>query len=250
MKLKTKNFLRKLFSYLGYEIKRKTQDVQFDFYSIFLGINSTVHRPILTIQIGANDGKTNDPIFTAAKHFSSKIILVEPQVDLHDKLRSNYSDFSGELVILSNIIGDFESPQKLYRIRKNYHLNYFRRSNSNPTGISSLHEEHLKKMLIKNGFGVQEHPKMIEHILVESERLENLIKNYTYTHNIFLQIDCEGADWMVLKTLASARPNIINFEQKHLSQQDLDEVFNWLKVNGYLFSSHGGDCLAYRNKIQ
>ena len=56
--------------------KTHTQDVQFDFYSIFLGINSTVHRPILTIKL-ANDGKTNDPIFTAAKHFSSKIILVE-----------------------------------------------------------------------------------------------------------------------------------------------------------------------------
>ena len=40
MKLKIKNFLRKLFTYMGYEIKRNTQDVQFDFYSIFLGINS------------------------------------------------------------------------------------------------------------------------------------------------------------------------------------------------------------------
>ena len=246
MKAKIKYLLKFFFSYLGYDIKRITHDAKFDFYSIYLGINSTVHRPILTIQIGANDGKTNDPIFNAAKHFSSKIILVEPQVELHEKLRLNYKDFSGDLDIFNNIIGDFEKEQKLYRIRKEYHADYYRRSNSNPTGISSLKSSHVKKMLEKHGFASMDNSKMIEHILVKSERLQNLLKTYTVSHNIFLQVDCEGADWLVLKTLDSIRPNIINFEQKHLSQEDLDEVFNWLNVNGYFFSSHGGDCLAYR----
>ena len=101
-------------------------------------------------------------------------------------------------------------------------------------------------MLIKHGYGYSEQEKMIEYISIKCENLFNLLKNYIRSHTIFLQVDCEGADWLVIQTLGEIRPNIINFEQKHLLKEDSLEIFQWLHNNGYVTHSHGGDCLAYR----
>ena len=243
---KLKTVLKKTFLIFGFQLQRVPKDKYLDFFSIYLGIRSTTDKPTLTIQIGANDGKTNDPIYSSSKVFSDKIILVEPQFELHDKLRLNYGDYEGELEILDCLIAEAKHEQVLYRLKESYHSVYNKRSNSNPTGISSISKLHLQKMLTKHGFKEKEQEMMIEHLSIRCKNLFDLLKNYMLSHCIVLQVDCEGADWLVIKTLGDVRPNIINFEQKHLSSEDSRQIQQWLGSQGYLTHSHGGDCLAYR----
>ena len=73
----------------------------------------------MTVQVGANDGKTNDPIFT--KEFSDKLILIEPQVQLHERLRENYSDFKGQIEIHGVVISPNNKEQDLYTIKEKFH---------------------------------------------------------------------------------------------------------------------------------
>ncbi|MGM0520097.1 MAG: hypothetical protein ACQERD_10685 [Campylobacterota bacterium] len=44
------------------------------------------------VQVGANDGKSNDPIFKHLQKTECKAVFVEPQPDVYEKLLENYKD--------------------------------------------------------------------------------------------------------------------------------------------------------------
>ena len=231
---------------MGYEIRKRITWVPIDMYSVFVGIKSSSEKKILTVQVGANDGKTNDPIFAGAKEFSDKLILIEPQVQLHERLRENYSDFKGQIEIHGVVISPNNKEQDLYTIKEKFHNHYFKKAGSNPSGIASLDRQHLIKMLKKHGFNGHTSNQMIERRSVKCTTLKKILSSYNNDYFIVLQVDCEGADWLVLKTLESIIPNVINFEKKHLSKDHYDEIFNWLNETGYQHIDYGGDCLAIR----
>lgn len=205
------------------------------------------HQKILTIQIGANDGKTNDPIFHASKKFSDKVILIEPQVELHGKLKENYSDYTGELQILEALVSPIKGKVKLYNLKASVHHEYFKRAKSNPTGIASIDRLHLEKMLSKHGFSKSKFENFIRSKEVRTLQLTDILDDKISNDIIFLQVDCEGADWTVIKTLGDTLPNLINFEKKHLTKKHAEEAAEWLERNGYIVHDYDGDCLAVKN---
>ena len=101
-------------------------------------------------------------------------------------------------------------------------------------------------MLKKHGFNGHTSNQMIERRSVKCTTLKKILSSYNNDYFIVLQVDCEGADWLVLKTLESIIPNVINFEKKHLSKDHYDEICNWLNETGYQHIDYGGDCLAIR----
>lgn len=243
-----KKIIKAVLGRFGFKLERICSEISVDLFSCYFGLISAKlsYQKILTIQVGANDGKTNDPIFHAAKKFSDKIILIEPQIELHDILAQNYSDFKGELKILESLVSPVNDKVKLYKLSELAHTEYFNKSKSNPTGIASVKRSHLEKMLTKNGFPPKKHEKFIVSKEINTLRLSDIINEQATDDIIFLQVDCEGADWTVIKTLGHVLPNLINFEKKHLSNEDLQEADFWFKSQGYITHDYRGDCLAVK----
>ena len=208
-----KKFLKILLKFIGYEIRKRNNVVKVDFYSLYTGLAAASDKKILTVQVGANDGKTNDPIFNGAKKYSNKIILIEPQTELHVALKQNYDDFPGILEVHEAVVSE-DDNQKLFLINEKFRGEYQRSANSNPTGVASLDRAHLVKMLNKHGFSGKVLDEMISEIEVRSISLEALLKAEEDRFLIVLQVDCEGADWNVINTLGTVRPQVINFEKK------------------------------------
>ncbi len=76
--------------------------------------------------------------------------------------------------------------------------------------------------------------------------VENLVNKHLGGEVDLLQIDCEGYDWKVLKTVGAVRPAIINFESDKLSVEDIAEWNEWSTRNGYMSIPGRMDTIAIR----
>jgi hypothetical protein len=70
------------------------------------------------VQVGANDGKTGDPVYGLIREYADRALLIEPQPWLIDALKENYSDFSGHLVIENIAISNKNSTLYLFVLKK------------------------------------------------------------------------------------------------------------------------------------
>ena len=57
----------------------------------FFELYFSLKRPFV-VQIGANDGKTHDPLYRYISKYKTAGLLVEPQPDVFQKLKNNYKD--------------------------------------------------------------------------------------------------------------------------------------------------------------
>jgi hypothetical protein len=61
-----------------------------------------------------------------------------------------------------------------------------------------------------------------------------------------VQIDCEGYDFEVIKSLGAIRPPIINFESFNLDDQTWKNFVAWSETNDYNYVRGASDTLAIR----
>jgi hypothetical protein len=79
-------------------LERKGYCVIFGEPATFTGIVSSLSRRtrnFFFIQIGAYDGRKDDPIYELVQRNRWSGILVEPQPDIFERLKQNYASFSG-----------------------------------------------------------------------------------------------------------------------------------------------------------
>lgn len=178
------------------------------------------------IQIGSNDGVTDDPLYPLLlENPSWQILLVEPVPWLFDKLKSNYRQIRGASFVNAAIGGTYERRPFFY-IEPSAKLvfpdlpNWFDQLGSFDSGHITRH------------FG----NRLVDHIRklqIEVIPIEALLNNHSITHFDVLHIDTEGADWEILKSvnLELYQPKIILFEFKHLSELERQEAAALLEKN-------------------
>ena len=242
-------------SYSGYRITRL--DVQVDpqnekqiseehFFDIFF--ENTAEKDFYFIQIGANDGKTKDFLHKYVDKYKLKGLFIEPQKDVFEKLLSSYRH--NEQVSFANIaIGKEDGVKQLYTVKPALRTedNFFA-----VTGIASFNKEVFETTVMKKV------PHLIEYVSgdiedyadivdVKSLTFTNLIDLYKIRHIDYLQIDCEGYDFEIIKMINfdQIRPKVINFESKWMSHNDREVCENILSSHGYKFFRHGYDTCAY-----
>ncbi len=77
----------------------------------------TKNRNLKIVQVGSNDGKTTDPLFTSInKNLSWEVLFVEPVSYLFEKLKTNYSE-EPRFKFENTLIND-GSPQTFYWVRE------------------------------------------------------------------------------------------------------------------------------------
>lgn len=220
---------------------------------------SSGHRRI--VQIGANDGAINDPIYeyVMRHHRSNHILLIEPQENVIAALENNYKDHQNA-TILKVAIG--ASPYlKLYRLRPKFYDLFERKylqsapSYRVPTGFTSSIKQHVVSHISGNlprNFNLED---AIEEINVECVSLLGALRAADWAHDQIdiLQIDAEGSDYEVLLScnLDMTKPSLINFEHFHLSASDYRQAKELLLKLGYqIYSYSNTDTLATTLKFR
>lgn len=195
------------------------------------------------VQIGANDGRINDPIYEIVmqnKH-RTKILLIEPQKEVIPLLAENYR-LHPQSTIAITAVGP-EQDLILYRLKPEHWEALTRRHLQHsptyrvPTGFTSHLKEHVLKHIRGNLPTSINAETSIEQMKVTSTNLDNLLKQHQFPPKIdLLHVDCEGMDDEVLYccNIGKTCPDIINFEYRHLSVQGFAKLTDYLQNLHYL----------------
>jgi len=190
-------------------------------------ITRTVERPIF-VKVGANDGVTGDPcgdLFLTNANWIG--LLVEPVPYCITKLKSVYGD-RDRFTIVQAAIGSTRGSAPFYYISEDAKKTF----SDLPfwyDQLGSFDRQHIIKHL--DG-------KLEPFILtseVNVEPLDTVLERHGLTRIDFLQIDTEGHDLKVLKSvdLNTRTPAAIFVEHSNLSSDDRTEMKSLLMCNGY-----------------
>lgn len=185
------------------------------------------------VQIGANDGIKNDPLYHRILKFEWKGILVEPDSVNFKKLKENYSHLEG--LIFENIGIAPENGEMLFYKIKNI-------TDQEPGWYDQVGSFDKNTFLKNISYG-----KGLEHRII-SEPLpviafdELLEKNHFGTPDL-LHLDTEGFDYRILRSIDLGKYPIrmILFESEWMTKPELKEIIRWLRSHHYLVVRNGID---------
>lgn len=203
------------------------------------------------VQVGANDGKSCDPVYKHILNHGSKAILIEPQPWLIDSIRCNYSAFTGQLSIQNIAIGAKQGELIIYTLKREYWDAYEKKVGRPPHPIfSSIKEQVLKRIAPRLGIDRKAAEAAIEELRVPMKPLHDVITEHAWDHVDVLQVDCEGLDVDVIKSLGHYRPTVIHFESMNLERSQWKDWEEWSRSENYGYVRGRKDTLAVRNYDQ
>lgn len=217
--------------------------------SEYAGYKSKKAKPVFCFQIGANDGRINDPVHRHLSGSGWSGLLVEPLTGVFEnELKRTYAEHPQ--VRLANVaIAPHEGQLPLYRVGF---------SDARwATGLSSFKRESLEAH-VENGY-IEELAKQDGIVLptdkeswivstpVRTTTVARLLDEYGIARFDFLCIDTEGFDFEVLKLVDLARyaPEFVLYESKNLSNEDY-EASKALFGDRYRLFWDKGDTFAVR----
>jgi len=207
------------------------------------------------VVIGANDGKTNDPIYEVMKDelsLRSDLLLFEPQTALAAILEENYG-FHPSYEIQSAAIGA-QSELTLFCIKSEYwpHLQPGYASgwpvHRASTGVTSTNRNAVTAFVQRHAEPDAPIDDMIETVTVPCYKLGRRLEELGRRSKVdVLQVDAEGYDDEVLYAcdLEITKPSVIRFESEHLSEDRRRRLFDYLKPS-YVLNLVGSDVIGVR----
>jgi len=219
-------------------------------YQLALRIALTIKGTLNVVVVGANDGKTNDPMYPFARRHatSTRMLLVEPNQPLLPFLRDHYS-FHPAHRVANCAIGEegvltlhAVKPEAWERFQPGYAKGWppYRAA----TGLTSAHRTHLEKALRGEGLDPDQ---TIDVLSVPAKQLRTLLREEGWPTPIdVLQVDAEGYDDVVLanSNLEQTAPLLICFESHSLSREKMAALRRQLADQGYRLYPAGGNTLA------
>jgi FkbM family methyltransferase len=198
-------------------------------------------KTVTFVQVGANDGVFGDPLRRYITTYPWRGILVEPQPDVFDRLTDNYKPYADRLILEKLAISRDKSEFVLYKA---------------PAGLvtddvygSSVASSDPNTIAKQLGISTNK----LERISTPSLTLDELLARHGFSKIQLLQIDVEGYDWQVLRTLdlQKATPSIIQFESGHLSNADSNSAVEHLTRHGYeiYWGGYQGDVVPLKSGL-
>lgn len=214
---------------------RDIVEIEEDGVSNIIGVLDSSKETVYFVQIGSNDGKTNDPLY---RYISSSTtwqgILVEPVSFLFERLKKNYADRTNlkfEKSLISNVCGN----QKLYYVSSE--------AKDFLPDLPWWHDQigSFSKQYIIDTLGNNALPFICEEVL-PSLTLSDLFKKYHVKDLDLLHTDVEGYDYEIIKQLdtrksAINRPLMILAEYKNLTYWQTFKLVSKLRKNCKIFAT-------------
>jgi FkbM family methyltransferase len=213
----------------------------FDFES-FLYRHLAVHKTLTFLQIGANDGVMNDPIYNfnlRNKDVVSGFVL-EPLPDIFESLVENYKLCPG-IKPVNLAIHSTQSEMVMHRVKPEN----ADKMHSFAKGIASFDENHWKKTTLVPD------PNAMEKIKVRCTSFADFIDSNTIDKLDLLLIDTEGYDYQILMSIdySKIKPKMIRFEHgvrnDIMSSDQFLQICNHLNSYGYQIIAESYDATAY-----
>ena len=236
-----KRMVRRFFLAGGYDIHR----VEYiNFLELVLQAYLKKNGHFFFIQIGANDGKTFDPIYEFVKSNHRKVggIVVEPLEDFFEELQFNYRKCPN-VVPVNAAIHNSEEAMTIYRVDP-------KMLNDLPhwyKGTASFNRDHFKLSNTPTDILITEQVKCIS--------LHRLLERYQVSRVDLLQIDAEGYDSEIILDIdfKTFKPMIIHFEHGLsagvMNEEKFSRVGDALHKNGYELWMESFDATAYQRDI-
>jgi FkbM family methyltransferase len=196
-----------------------------------------LQKSVFFLNIGANDGLSNDPLREFVVGYQWSGIMVEPVGYVFRRLQRAYCNF-GNVILENAALAEQNGVKEFWYLKpsKMMELNYDQ--------MGSFSKEHLMKFdkIVPNleGRMVKESMKCIT--------LASLLEKHHARSPDLIHVDTEGYDFEVLKQIDfSVPPKVIVFEHEHLSKADLKASHDLLMRENYLLAREGGNTIAYKN---
>ena len=188
-------------------------------------------KNITFVQVGSNNGVRGDPIYKLVKRYKWRGILIEPQSDVFESLKSNYTG-CGNLIFENVAVHKKKKQVFMYRFVKDSRITSLFRNNRT-----------LKRRSDEN----------ILKFKVDAMSLNEILEKYNLLQIDVLQIDAEGYDFGVVKSISlnKYRPRVIIYENCALIEQKKDKLIRrYLRKFGYTtFTKYSKrDIMAVRPK--
>jgi len=175
------------------------------------------------IQVGANDGVSNDFLYGFVSTRKAAGLVIEPVEEYYKQLVENYRKFPS-IIPVNIAVHATEKCLTLFKVKQESLAQLPVWAN----GIASSNEAHH----LNSGIG-KEH---MQTITVKADTLMNTVQAYDFSKYIhYLQIDVEGYDDEVVKQIdfKKLHPSIIRFEYMNLSEEQTVRTIRFLKRQGY-----------------
>lgn len=218
---------------------------------------------VTIVQIGANVGDTGSDQVCGflKKHCAGtdatvlppcRAVLVEPVRHLYQRLVMNYANCRG-IVCVNAAIAENRGHRDFFRLREGLDLV---RHGLPPWAeqLGSFLREQMESLWAQDPTNQALRDFVQANIVVEKVpclTLQDLIAQHQITEVDLLQIDTEGYDYQILRTLDFRRvaPRYINYERIHL-RQDEGNCRRLLLQQGYALHDHGQDTFCVLGQAQ
>jgi FkbM family methyltransferase len=194
---------------------------------------------IFFVEIGSNDGVTNDPIYPFATRYGWRGVLVEPQAEIFSKLERNYAGVVG-VSFVNAAIGAADGEQTFFKIRQtdDPDINAARF----PTQLASLRKE---SVLSQTKF-VPNVVDLVEEVRVPVLTFETLMRKAGADRVDILVIDTEGYDAPILRSIDIERfkPAIVQYEHHFMSKAEQMEFAGRFRDAGYRIAKDNLNTIA------
>jgi len=199
-------------------------------------------RSFVIVQIGAFTGATgNDPLYAflqreLPKKPHARALLIEPVESSFAGLAEAYAGIQN--VSFENVaIADADGEQDFYR------LGVDPTAHGKPAWLSQVASLRADRMDLWEDFRPDLRDFWLRHHVVERVRCATLsvvLERNNIAHIDLLQIDAEGNDYEILKTIdfAQLRPRFINYERELLGE-DEGACRSMMTAAGYLLLESG-----------
>jgi FkbM family methyltransferase len=198
------------------------------------------------IQIGAYDGISDDQITNFIQNYNIPGILLEPQIDVYNKLVENYSK-QKNLILLNCALSTICGESDFFTIKDSVGVPSWAKQ------AASFHKDNLLKLK----YGIPEHgipsipniENLIQNIPVKTINFDGIfaLLPSAFESIELLQIDAEGYDAEIIEMFPFHKiiPTIIRFEHMHLKNNDYVHALKKLKSLGYSILTEKSDTVAF-----
>jgi FkbM family methyltransferase len=205
------------------------------------------------IQVGANDGFSNDPVHAFVKRDRWSGVLLEPQKWVFEEQLSQVYRAHPNLVLLNAALDRQLGSRSIYSL-----------SFTNArwaTGLSSFDNTELlaglesgsisERASMDNCTVPDDIGEAIREDRVETITFEEILQTYQFSKVDLLQVDCEGFDGEVVRMFPFDRvvPRFINFESVHLESSERAYLTGWLSDLGYTYFTQGDDTFCIHSTV-
>ena len=190
------------------------------------------------VQIGANDGVALDPLRLELERRHWNGLMIEPVPYVFQRLADRYGEHR-RIKLVNAAIADLDGNLPFYSVRE-------------PTAGEQLWPWYhalgsfKKEVVLKHNAFVPDIAERIVEIQVPCLSFGTLCAKYGLEQVDLLQIDTEGYDYEIVRSLPfeQHRPRLIVYEHHHLSAEDRIACREFLKQQGYCSFEFGLDTAA------